>query len=754
MELTLYTSNVRGLASNTKYNSKVSIADIESLKKALSYDYVPVLFKDYTRSIANFISSNCIIVDCDNDHSDKPEDWIDLVKLMEHFPNVRFYIHYSRHHMKWKDDKSPRPRFHIIFFCNEITDEKVYSSLKKDIYNYFPYIDNNALDSARLFFGTENPEVEYVDGELTIDEFMKDIKSEEFLLQDKPIAEGTRNATMHKYATKLLKRYGDTPDAYNEYLNISERCSPPLDDAELNQIWASANKFYKDKVLTSPTYVKPDEYGAVKWDSLIPLDDRKLAPFPIEVFPDAIKNYCLEVSEATQTPIDMAGVVALAILALSMQRKYQIEGKPDWLEQLNLYFCVVAPPSERKSAVINHLIKVIHIFEMNYNEAHALELEKSELEYQALITKKNKLAKDVEKGKALPSELDEVITKLNGFNRLHKLILAVDDVTPEVLANKLKEQDESLAIISSEGGIFDIISGAYSKIVNIDILLKAYSGDFVRVDRIGRESISLKKPKLTILLMVQPKVLETIMNNSIFAGRGLNARFLYSIPNSKVGTRKLTTKPIDEDTKEAFYKLINSILNENPNAKEIITLTDSAYKELEKYHDSLEIRLDSDLKDIGAWAGKLVGNILRISGALCRARETKYDGYFSDGTKEDENGSYIVQEDVMKDAIKVGNYFLDHAIYSFEMLGDDSKKKNAKRIIDTLIKQESHLTEVSARDILRLCRKFDKETLEPILNLLCDYGYLKEKDNVQTGVGRPKSQVYLINPAIYENNTS
>ena len=57
MELTLYTSNVRGLASNTKYNSKITIKDIESLKKALSFDYVPVLFKDYTRSIANFISS-------------------------------------------------------------------------------------------------------------------------------------------------------------------------------------------------------------------------------------------------------------------------------------------------------------------------------------------------------------------------------------------------------------------------------------------------------------------------------------------------------------------------------------------------------------------------------------------------------------------------------------------------------------------------------------------------------------------------
>lgn len=188
---------------------------------------------------------------------------------------------------------------------------------------------------------------------------------------------------------------------------------------------------------------------------------------------------------------------------------------------------VVAEPSERKSAVINQMIKVIHAFETNYNEAHALELEKSEIEYQSLIAKRNKLVKDVEKVKAQSSDLAAVITEINGFNRLHRLILTVDDVTPEVLANKLKEQDESLSEFSSEGGIFDIISGAYSKIVNLDVILKAYSNDFVRIDRISRESISLKKPNLTILLMVQPKVLENIMNNSVFSGRGLNARFLY-----------------------------------------------------------------------------------------------------------------------------------------------------------------------------------------------------------------------------------
>lgn len=102
---------------------------------------------------------------------------------------------------------------------------------------------------------------------------------------------------------------------------------------------------------------------------------------------DVIKNYCLVVSEATQTPIDMAGAIALSVLALSMQRKYQIEGKTDWNKPLNLYAMIVAESIERKSAVINQKVKVIYSFEINYNDAHSLEREKSEIEYQALINK-------------------------------------------------------------------------------------------------------------------------------------------------------------------------------------------------------------------------------------------------------------------------------------------------------------------------------------------------------------------------------
>ena len=64
----------------------------------------------------------------------------------------------------------------------------------------------------------------------------------------------------------------------------------------------------------------------------------------------------------------------------------------------------------------------------------------------------------------------------------------MDDITTEKLVSVLSDNGGHASLISSEGGIFDTLAGIYTKNVNIDVMLKAYSGDSIRVDRIGRES--------------------------------------------------------------------------------------------------------------------------------------------------------------------------------------------------------------------------------------------------------------------------
>lgn len=60
--------------------------------------------KDY-RSKNNFVKSNVLVMDCDNDHSEDPEEWMTEEKLAELLPDVSYAIAYSRNHMKEKDGR-------------------------------------------------------------------------------------------------------------------------------------------------------------------------------------------------------------------------------------------------------------------------------------------------------------------------------------------------------------------------------------------------------------------------------------------------------------------------------------------------------------------------------------------------------------------------------------------------------------------------------------------------------------------------
>ena len=734
---------------NTNYLNPIEVDDIETFKSICTHDYVCASYKNNYRCKANFLSANCVPFDIDNDHSDSKDDWLDVKDVADFFYGVPFLVQYSRHHMKQKDNKSPRPRFHVIFPINEITNEEDYRNLKVRIHSIFPYVDEKALDSARFFYGTDNPEVDYVDGYRSLTDFIKELDEADAFagLDDgSTIPEGSRNSTMHKFAVRILKRYGLSKEAKEQYRLEAGKCIPPLEKDELNTIWKSALKYYKSAITTNPNYIKPEEYNNPTWDEIIPLDDANLPAFPIDALPNALRNYVLDVAESTQTPIDMAGVASLALMSIAMQPRYKVVGKADWEEQLSLYCMIVAEPSDRKSAVFNQIIKVIQSFEADYNERHSIDVLKSQEEHSSLEKRYKKATKDYENGKITKDEYDDAFNKYASHKVIKPISLTLDDVTSESLTNEIESQDGCIALVSSEGGIFDILSGSYTNFPNIDIFLKGYSGDFIKVSRIGRPSLYVKNPRLTILLTVQPKVLENVVNNGTFTGRGLSARFLYSVPKSLVGSRRFETKPIDFDNKKRFSDLIHEILNEPKTVPKYITLSDDAYSLLKDYYESFESRLVTDLKEIGGWAGKLVGNILRISALITRARNVRYDAFLYTPSTDD-SAEWMVQKEDMENAIRLGDYFLEHARYAFDFMDDSTIKKQALNFLEKL--KVSKVNEISFRDACRTTKfmnKKDKATA--VITLLVDNGYLREKQG--TSRAHNRGTIYEVNPAIYD----
>lgn len=195
-------SNSTQEQANCKYPNILKESSLEALKEALTKDYVCAEYKDNYRNNKNFIKSNILPIDIDNDHSDNKEDWItpDDIKFL--FKDCSFVIHYSRNNMKEKHNQSARPRFHVLFSIDEERDGKAYGKLKSDLYNIFPYIDKKAVDAGRFFFGTENPQIEIHNGSMKLNKWIDEFNLKIFHKEKEPIK---KEEITEEKETKLYK---------------------------------------------------------------------------------------------------------------------------------------------------------------------------------------------------------------------------------------------------------------------------------------------------------------------------------------------------------------------------------------------------------------------------------------------------------------------------------------------------------------------------------------------------------------------
>lgn len=264
MRFTLYRSNCLEVPENCTYPHKVEVTGKDSLIEAVKHDYVCAEYQGNYRSNDNFIGSDCLPVDCDNDHSDAPEEWVYPSDVATAFPSVAFAVHYSRNHMKTKGGKAARPKFHVFFAIDRVTEPGQYSEMKKLVNTIFPYFDTKALDAARFFFGTKEPEVEIFDGPMTLTTFLADddfdANMDSGSYGDIVIPEGSRNATLSHYAGRILKRFGNTDEAHKHFAEVAACCQPHLEQSELDSIWRSAQRFY-GKVAAQEGYIPPEQYN-------------------------------------------------------------------------------------------------------------------------------------------------------------------------------------------------------------------------------------------------------------------------------------------------------------------------------------------------------------------------------------------------------------------------------------------------------------------------------------------------------------
>lgn len=263
-QITLYLSDQHGNKRNKLYPFRFPINSVEDMEKAVQFDHVCAQYQDNLRSSDRFISADCMPLDLDNDHSDDPAAWKTIEDIQAAFPGVSFFAVESRNHMRPKDGKSPRAKYHVYFSINPVTDAAAYADLKRRAIAAFPWFDKNAADAARFLYGVENPKVRFIEGSgRRIDEFLllygpapaasreggsrplhqqKDEVYQPFTLPE-IIPCGERNGTLFKYAAQLRAR-GLTENETRLLLDAAnELCVIPLEPVELNAILQSAMRY-------------------------------------------------------------------------------------------------------------------------------------------------------------------------------------------------------------------------------------------------------------------------------------------------------------------------------------------------------------------------------------------------------------------------------------------------------------------------------------------------------------------------------
>ncbi|WP_413363450.1 YfjI family protein [Lysinibacillus sp. 3P01SB] len=494
----------------------------------------------------------------------------------------------------------------------------------------------------------------------------------------------------------------------------------------------------------------------MEWEEPIKLDETRVPIFDVSIFPDWIRKFIKAVQEDTQTPIDAPVMAALAALSTCIAGNFEVEAKPGWNETLNTYTMMALDPASRKSTVFNHFIKPIVIYEFSLKEKYNKAILNEKIEREAILEKINKL---VEKRKKMNDdikikeateeikELSEIVDEeINPTIKIPRIITS--DATQEKLAVLMHDNEERMALLTAEGGeVIQIMSGRYSGKINIDIYLKSFLPDNITIDRLSRPNITMSKPMLTIGLFVQPSVIKNLPQE--FANRGLTQRFLFSVPNSNLGTRRSRTKTIDELVAENYKKNITKLLDmrfrknvlEEGSKKlvypTILRYEDKASEFIHTIHDETESLLKNRelSSEFIGWLGKMNGQIIRISGLLHVAEYVELD--------KAEIPKEISYETLYK-AYSIRNYLISHTERALGIIDEDQNVEDLKYVVKKLISYKNEGEEIIPYQSLwqSTKSKFKKaEVLKDIVYYLESLHYLKLEQN-------GKKLMIIINPLL------
>jgi len=324
-------------------------------------------------------------------------------------------------------------------------------------------------------------------------------------------------------------------------------------------------------------------------------------------------------------------------------------------------------------------------------------------------------------------------------------VLYADDATPEAFT-ELIARHERMTIASPEGGWFSTFGGRYNDgRANLEVLLKAYSGDGMRIHRKGAQPLYIPAAICSIVVAIQPSVLAEMRGTKGAEDRGLLARFLKTAPLTMRGYRKTHPEPIQPVVRELYESNVKQILHAYFPVTDVEFVfsheAEAKFRAFREEHER-QSRPGGLVHEIDKWAEKHAGNVARISAVLHVAIHME------------KARDILIEEATICDAIRIGEYFIEYEIHLSNVIRQGRDFTRAEIVVDWIKAQKSSV--IYASDVLQSKRKTTgletAEKVEEVLRLLYSYGYIRPcVRGRDAGPGRPRKK-WEVNPHLHPRN--
>jgi hypothetical protein len=352
-------------------------------------------------------------------------------------------------------------------------------------------------------------------------------------------------------------------------------------------------------------------------------------PFPLDCLPQACEGMARAICETARVRESLPGCSILGILSAAIGKGLEVKSGANRVTRGNLYILPSAESGSGKSETSRHAAKPFLDFEAERLEAWKVQtlpglLAEREI-LESKVTNLKKLAGNTDNAFELGQIRSQLEKKKKAIaeidTKLRPPVLSCEDITTQKLAELLAHNREQLASLSADAGeIVNVLLGRYNKIDRTDasVYLKAFTGDYCKVDRKNSEPVLLQSPCLSALWLTQPDKLESLLAERSLNEGGLIPRILACHTRCEPREIVQDAPEIPASVEKNYADLIRSLIETYRLADVPFTIepTPEALEAMNAHYNTIVKRRRTDLHDVNIYAARWNEQAWRIAVVL------------------------------------------------------------------------------------------------------------------------------------------